>query len=136
MANTISTRHRSQNKARLSKVFLLWSILNYESFDTRACIPHQLVCHASALKSSIAYSGIISAIVYAWELKPLIKRLTPLFQGGLDLATYINIEIFRIEGYRVFVNHHGRLLFPLSNPQKPLVPTPPIGGMMMTLIWR
>jgi len=54
-------------------VFLLWCILNDQSFDTRAFILHQFVSQASAPKSPITYGGIISAIVYAWELEPLIR---------------------------------------------------------------
>jgi len=43
MANTISTQYESQNKAPLSESFLLWCILNDESFDMGAFILHQLV---------------------------------------------------------------------------------------------
>ncbi|KAJ8420957.1 hypothetical protein Cgig2_001993 [Carnegiea gigantea] len=36
---------------------------------------------ASTPKSPITCGGIVSAIAYAWELEPLIRQLTPLFQG-------------------------------------------------------
>ena len=75
MANTIFIRQESQKKVLLSEVFLLWCILNDETFDTGAFILHLLVSQASALapKSPIACGGIISTIVYAWELEPLIR---------------------------------------------------------------
>jgi len=93
MANTIFTLHESQNKARLSQVFLLWCILNDESFDMGAFIFYQLVFPASYPKSPIACGRIISSITYAWGLEPLIRKLTPLFHGGrLDLAACINTK--------------------------------------------
>ncbi|KAJ8438044.1 hypothetical protein Cgig2_014173 [Carnegiea gigantea] len=85
----------------------------------RAFILHHSVSQASNPKSPIACCGIISAIAYTWELEPLIRRLTPLFEGWwLDLASCINTVIFKTEGGRVCVNYRNRLFFPLPNPTK------------------
>jgi len=43
------------------------------------------------------------------------------------------MENFKLEGGRLFINHHGRPLFPLPNPLRPYMPTLPIGAIMTLL---
>jgi len=38
--------------------------------------------------------------------------------GNINLAIYIHIELFIIVGSQVWLNHHGRALFPLPNTKR------------------
>ncbi|KAJ8423421.1 hypothetical protein Cgig2_032671 [Carnegiea gigantea] len=39
-------------------------------------------------------------------------------QSHFHLQLHTQIEMFKMQGNRVFINHHGHALFPLSNPTK------------------
>jgi len=72
-----------------------------------------------SLLDPLLFAMAVFPPLHMLKLKPLIRQLTPLFQGEhLYLATYINTKMFKIKGGNVFVDHHGRLLFPIPNPTK------------------
>jgi len=82
IANTIFTRHESQGRARLSEVFLLWCILQGQSFDTEAFLLQELLSQASFSKPPITYGGVITSIAYTWGLASQVTLLQPLLKGG------------------------------------------------------
>ena len=100
----------------MSEVLFVWCILKDERFDTGAFLLYLLVSQASLPKFLIAYGGFIIFIAYAWGFEAQVRQLTLLFMGRrLNMATCLQMDMFKMEGGRVGTNCHGRSLFSLPN---------------------
>ena len=117
IANHVFHRANSQNGVRVGELFFLWAALNRTTVNTGAFIADHLNEHAKSTKVVISDSGIITALAKALGYGAQVAALSVLHQPGrIDLITCINMKLFKaLGGGLLWLNHHGRVLFPLPN---------------------
>ncbi|KAJ8424578.1 hypothetical protein Cgig2_002590 [Carnegiea gigantea] len=125
-ANYVFHRTDSQNEVRGGELFFLWVALNRKAVNTGAFIADHLNEHAKYTKVVISDGGIITALAKALGYGTQVAALSILHQPGyIDLITYINMKLFKVlGGGQLWLNHHGRALFPLPNRPKTTITNP------------
>ena len=117
LANHVFPRADSQNGVRASELFMIWAALHRKAVNTGAFIADHLHEHAKSSKVVLSDGGIITALAKALDYGTQVAALPILYQPGrIDLATCLNMKLFTTRGGgQLWLNHHGRELFPLPN---------------------
>ncbi|KAJ8429181.1 hypothetical protein Cgig2_011785 [Carnegiea gigantea] len=126
LANHVFPRADSQNGVRASELFMIWAALHRQAVNTGAFIADHQHEHAKSSKVVLSDGGIITALAKALGYGAQIASLPILHRPGrLDLATCLNMKLFTTHGGGpLWLNHHGRALFPFPNQPRTTVTNP------------
>ena len=125
-ANHFFPRADSQNGVRVGELFIHWATLSRKVVNVGAFIANHLDEHAKSTKVVIGTGGITTALANALGYTAQIDALSILYRPGrIDLITCINMKLFKaLGGSQLWLNRHGRALFPLPNRTKTTITNP------------